>query len=165
MSQIAEFYVVPDAAIAEIERAAVPQKTKWYRPPEDTFWPTLWARAGNGVLNFEWSGYAFVVLIEYLREGRSDFGVEACEQSELASRLSEARTSYFLTFTPAQAQEWAQKLAAIPAGDAGVAQYVMEFCHEDERDTMLEAVRNAITIFPDALRQVQAGTTGLLSVG
>jgi hypothetical protein len=41
----------------------------------------------------------------------------------------------------------------------------MEFCHEDERDTMLQAVRSAIAVLPAALREVQAGTTGLLSVG
>ncbi|MBV9269602.1 MAG: hypothetical protein JO165_00805 [Candidatus Eremiobacteraeota bacterium] len=164
MSQVVDFYVVPDSSIAAIQKAAVPQKTRWYRAPEDTFWQTLWGSAGQGELNFDWGGYAFVVLIEYLRE-RGDFDVDACETSELASFLTKARESYFLTFTVAQAEKWAQKLRTIAPDDENVTKFVTGFSHEDERDTMIQAVRSAITVFPPALNAVRPGTIGLLHVG
>jgi hypothetical protein len=51
MSQIANFYVVPDSAIAEVQNAAAPRKLKWYRAREDLFWQTLRASAGHDRLN------------------------------------------------------------------------------------------------------------------
>jgi hypothetical protein len=115
-------------------------------------------------LEFEWSGYAFVVLLEYLRDGEH-FDVQTSEQEELAAFLSQARQSYFLTFTPAQAEEFARKLESLPMAEAEVAQYVIEFCGEEDHETMTAAVQAAARILPRVLREVKAGTIGLMTAG
>src|SRR5882757_8759023 len=111
MSQIAGLYVIPDFAVASIREAVLPRKAGWFSKPEDTFRQTLSMHAGQDRLEFGWSGYAFVVLFEYLRD-RKLFDIGGCENAELALFLSKARQSYFLVFTPLTAEELA-KLAAI----------------------------------------------------
>jgi len=164
MSQIAGLYVVPDSAIDAIRKAALPQKAGWFSKPEDTFWQTLWMHAGPDRLEFGWSGYAFVVLFEYLRD-RTLFDVEACENAELARFLSKARQSYFLTFTPSQSKEFARWLAAAQLEEDDVRQYVIEFCGPDEHETMVTATVNAAKILPRALEGIREGTIALMSIG
>jgi hypothetical protein len=76
MSQVADFYVIPDSAVADIRQAALPKKTGWLSRPKDAFWETLWMHAGRSRMDYGWSGYGFVVLFEYLRE-KKNFDIAA----------------------------------------------------------------------------------------
>lgn len=165
MSQIAGLYVVPDSAVADIRKAALPRKAAWFNKPTDTFWQTLWTHAGhNRLREYGWSGYAFVVLFEYLRD-RKHFDIAASENAELAIFLSKARQSYFLIFTPSQAEELAQKLEALPVDDDDVTQYVMDFCGPEEHETMVAAVVAAARILPRTLEGIHFGAIGVMSIG
>lgn len=164
MSQIAGFYAVPDSAVAQIRNAALPQKAGWFGKTTDTFWQTLWSHAGRDRLNFEGSGYAFVVLFEYLRD-RKLLDVEGSENEEFARLLSSSRKAYFLSFTPAQARELAQSLPDSQGGEDDLKQYVVEFCGPEEPETMTAAVLAAARILRPALDGLQPGTIGLLNIG
>src|SRR4051812_45630286 len=110
MSQIATLQVIPESCVAAVRAAVEPVKAGWFGKRRDAFWDTLHKIAPDA-LNLDGSGYAMIVLFEFLREKRElDFA--KVDDHPLADFLSKSRGSYFAVFDPEVAQEFSQQLAS-----------------------------------------------------
>jgi hypothetical protein len=70
-----------------------------------------------------------------------------------------------VVFTPAQAEDFAQKLSALQLDKDDVTQYVIEFCGAAGPETMVSGVLDAAKLLPATLESVKHGTIGLMSIG
>ena len=162
MSQIATLQIIPASAEAAIRAAVVPQKAGWFGKTKDVFWDTLHKLAPDA-LNLEWSGYAMIVLFEFLREQRG-FDFANVDGHPLAEFLSKSRGSYFTVFEPEVAQAFSQRLANANLSEPELAKFANEFSETDDADAgkpLLGAAESLAT----ALAQVKADSFGLLHVG
>jgi hypothetical protein len=162
MSQIATLQIIPDSSIAAIRAAATPQRAGWFGKTKDVFWETL-HKLGPDVLNLEWSGYAMIVLFEFLREQRG-FDFAKVDGHPLADFLSKSRGSYFAVFDPEVAQAFSQRLPSANLSDSELAKFANEFSETDEADAG-EPLLGAAKSLAMALAQVKTGSFGLLHVG
>jgi hypothetical protein len=162
MSQIATLQIIPASSEAAIRSAVVGQKAGWFGKTKDVFWDTL-DKLAPDVLNLEWSGYAMIVLFEFLREQRG-FDFANVHGHPLAEFLSKSRGSYFAVFAPEVAQAFSQRLANANLSEPELAKFEKEFFEADEAEAgkpLLGAARSLAA----ALAQVKPGSLGLLHVG
>jgi hypothetical protein len=162
MSQIATLQVIPSSSEAAIRAAVDPRKAGWFGKTKDVFWETLHELAPD-VLNLQWSGYAMIVLFEFLREQRG-FDFAKVDGHPLADFLSKSRRSYFAVFEPDVAQTFAQQLTGANLSEPELAKFANGFSETDEADAgkpLLVAARSLSA----ALAQVKPGSFGLLHVG
>jgi hypothetical protein len=162
MSQIATLQVVPASSEEAVRAAIVPQKVGWFGKTKDIFWETLHKLAPD-VLNLEWSGYAVIVLFEFLREQRG-FDFAKVDGHPLAGFLSKSRRSYFAVFEPDVAQTFAQQLTGANLSEPELAKFANEFSETDEADAG-KPLLGAAHSLAAALAQVKSGNFGLLHVG
>jgi hypothetical protein len=162
MSQVATLQIVPDSSVPAIRAAVTPRKAGWFGKSKDVFWETLHAIAPDA-LKLEWSGYSVIVLFEFLSEQRG-FDFAKVDGHPLAEFLSTSRGSYFAVFEPDVAQAFAQRLADTELPEPELAAFANDFSGTDESDAgkpLLGVSRSLV----EALRQVKAGSLGLLHVG
>ncbi len=162
MSQIATLHLIPEASIAAIRAAAEPQKAGWFGKSKDTFWATVQSAAPD-VLNLDASGYALIVLTEFLREERG-FDFTAADDHPLAQFLSGARSSYFAIFEPTVASEFSVKLSSANLAEPELTSFAHEFSGGDDPHAG-KLLLTAAQALQAALEQVRPGTIGLLHVG
>ena len=132
MSQSATLHVIPESSAAALRAAAEPRKAGWFGKPRDSFWETLTATAPD-VMNFAWSGYAVIVLSEFLRE-QAGFDFTRADEHPLAQFLSKARGSYFAVFEPDEARALVEKLSATELKESELAAFANEFFGTDDAD-------------------------------
>jgi hypothetical protein len=162
MSQIAMLQIIPASSEAAIRAAVVPQKAGWFCKTKDIFWEALHKLAPD-VLKLEWSGYAVIVLFEFLREQRG-FDFANVDGHPLADFLSKSRRSYFAVFEPQEAETFCQRLASANLSEPELAKFANEFSETDEANAgkpLLGAAQSLVA----ALAQVKPGSFGLLHVG
>ncbi len=162
MSQIATLQVVPESSIASIRAAVEPQKAGWLRKPKNVFWDTLHDIAPD-VLNLDWSGYAVIVLFEFLRE-QCGFDFGGIDDHPLAEFLSKALRSYYAVFDSDAAGAFASKLATASLSEAELAAFANHFSETDDADSG-KPLLGAAHSLQAALAQVRPGSIGLLHVG
>ena len=161
MSQIATLQIIPASSEAAIRAAVVPQKAGWFGKTKDVFWDTLHQLAPD-VLNLEWSGYAMIVLFEFLRE-QHGFDFASVDNHPLAEFLSKSRGSYFAVFELEAAQAFSQRLANANLSEPELAKFANEFSETDEADAG-KPLHGAARSLAAGLAQVKAGSLGLLHV-
>jgi hypothetical protein len=162
MSQLATLQIIPASSEAALRSAVVPQKVGWFGKTKDEFWGTL-DKLAPDALNLERSGYAMIVLFEFLREQRG-FDFANVDGHPLAEFLTESRASYFAVFEPGVAQAFAQRLASANLSEPELATFANEFSGTDEADAG-KPLLGAAESLAAALAQVRVGSLGLLHVG
>jgi hypothetical protein len=162
MSQIATLHLIPESSTATIRAAAEPQKAGWFGKTTDAFWATVQATAPD-VLNLDASGYALIVLTEFLREERG-FDFTAVDDHPLAQFLSDARSSYFAVFEPTVASAFSVKLSSANLTESELASFANEFSGGDDPNAG-KLLLTAAQSLQSARQQVRPGTIGLLHVG
>jgi hypothetical protein len=162
MSQIATLHVIPESFAAGLRAAAEPRKTGWFGRAKDRFWETLTATAPD-VMNFEWSGYAVIMLFEFLRE-QGGFDLTRADEHPLAQFLSKARSSYFAVFEPDEARAFVEKLSATELKESELAAFANDFSGTNDADAG-KSLLGAAESLRAALARVREGTLGLLHVG
>jgi hypothetical protein len=118
---------------------------------------------GPDVLRADVSGYALVMLVEFLRE-RFDEDISAFEAHPLAEFLSRERSSYFAAIVADRAIGLVEKLDALGATESELRTFANEFSESDDPDAgaAMLAVQRSLR---DALPRIRPGTLGLLHVG
>lgn len=161
MSQIADFHLVPVTAVAEVKVAATPKKGGWFSKPKDVFYETLAAR-GRSLLNFEWSGYVFVVLLEYLEE-KHGLDFKPFSKNELASSINAARHTDDFAFNADEARALLERMSPIMPAQEELEAYWNEFT--EEFDEAGKAMSSALDSLKTCLAAVTPGHVGLLIIG
>jgi hypothetical protein len=162
MSQIATLRIVPESSLAALCALVEPQKVGWFGRPRDVFWDRLHDIAPD-VLNLDWSGYAVIVLFEFLRE-QHGFDFAAVDDHPLARILSNARRSYFAVFDSDVAGAFASKLATVSLSEKELAAFANHFSGTDDADAG-KSLLGAAQSLQAGLAQVLRGSIGLLHVG
>lgn len=158
MSQIATFRCVPDAVVAHVvSLASVPHSRE---AAKAAFWAMEY-RFGPDVLDFGWSGYAVLVLVEYLRD-ECGFDFERVDGHPLAQLLT--ADGYCAVFEPDEAARMAARIARTPLDEIELRAYANDFSATDDRDAG-KALLDGARALAAALGCVRTDCVGLLRVG
>lgn len=163
MSAIASFYLVPDSRLEELAVAAMPVK-RFLRRTEDRFYDVLDV-VGRELPDFDvGSGWIFNTLDLYLQEAHQ-LGYGSYAEPRLSGQMETARGSCWLAYPAEHAARLLVALDGVQLSDAGLAAFIARDYPEDDPAEGAAVNQLAMTKLKDWLRDVPAGSTGLLSVG